>query len=227
MRVLQQLWRRVDKHPRASSSFGVERLASSPALTVASLATAKRYIEVTLGASQISFQMGEATLVSGTIDGEFPDYRSIIPASFTHSVVFDAGEAYRAVRQMRPIAAAGAGLIRLEWRGKVLTFSAKHTEMGDSQTAIAAAIKGRASRIAFNVKYLLEVLKDLDGPVLMETGAPLGSGRFTHHASPNILIMSMATTDDMEAAQASGKHDDRGPQGEDLQGKDGDEEDTE
>ena len=75
-RVLQQLWRRVEKRPRASASFGVERLASSPQLQIASLATAKRYIEVTLGASQISFQLGQATLVSQTIDGEFPDYRS-------------------------------------------------------------------------------------------------------------------------------------------------------
>lgn len=200
-RVLQQLWRRVDKRPRASSSFGVERLANSPALQVASLATAKRYIDVTLGASRISFQMGDATLVSNTIEGEFPDYRSIVPDSFTHSLVFDAGEAYRAVRQMRPIAAAGAGIIRLEWRGKVLTISAKHAEMGESQTAITATIKGRASRIAFNVKYLLEVLKDLDGPMLLETGAPTGPGRFTHHAAPNILVMSMAVRDDPKSDQ--------------------------
>ena len=69
-KVLEQLWRRVDKRPRASTSFGVERLATSPALQVASLASARRYLEVTLGESQISFQLGEATLVSPTIAGQ-------------------------------------------------------------------------------------------------------------------------------------------------------------
>ena len=51
--------------------------------------------------------------------------------------------------------------------------------------------KGRASHISFSKTYLLQILKDLDGPVLMETGAPTGLGRFTHSAAPNILVMSM------------------------------------
>ena len=53
---------------------------------------------------------------------------------------------------------------------------------------------GVSSHISFHKAYLLEILKDLDGPVLLEAGAPSGSGRFTHSSSPNILVMSMQKT---------------------------------
>ncbi len=190
LRVLQRLWRLVEKRPRAASSFGVERLANNPSLQVASLATAKRYIEVTLGMSQISFKLGDATLVSSLLPGTFPNYRSLVPETFIHSVVFDAGEGYRAIRQMAPLTPP-SGRIDLAWRGKVLTVSVTNTDTGDAQTTLEVSTQGRASHIAFHKNYLLQILKDKDGPVLMETGAPSGPGRFTHSSSPNILVSSM------------------------------------
>lgn len=202
-KMLGRLWRRVDKRSRASNSFGVERLTTNPQLQVASMATARRYIEIAFGEFQVSFHLGEATLVSHTIDGEFPNYHSLIPEKATHSVVFDAGEAYRGLRQLAPIASGGSNIIRFRWSRDSLTLQAASAELGEAQASLTASIKGRASHIAFNLRYLLEILKDKDGPVLLETGLPTGPGRFTHYASPNILVMSMATSDTREADVAS------------------------
>ena len=203
-KALARLWRRVDKRPRASNSFSVERLTSNPQLQVASMATARRFIEVTFGEFQASFHLGEATLVSHTIDGEFPNYHSLIPEKATHSAVFDAGEAYRALRQLAPIASGGSNIIRFRWSRNSLTLQAASADLGEAEATLTASIKGRASHIAFNLRYLLEILKDKDGPVLLETSQPTGPGRFTHYASPNILVMSMATSESREADTASG-----------------------
>ncbi len=48
--------------------------------------------------------------------------------------------------------------------------------------------------------------------MLMETGAPSGLGRFTHHSSPNILVMPMATSDAREDAQAPEPAEERDPE---------------
>ena len=63
----------------------------------------------------------------------------------------------------------------------------------------------------------------------METGAPSGPGRFTHHSSPNILVMSMATSDAREDAQAPDPAEERDPEpeAEEPQGTEENEKDNE
>ena len=72
----------------------------------------------------------------------------------------------------------------------------------------------------------MEILKDKDGPVLLETSQPTGPGRFTHHASPNILVMSIATSDNNEeqaapepAVEADAEPEAEEPQGVEEKGK--------
>jgi DNA polymerase-3 subunit beta len=208
-RALERLWKIVDKKPRPSETFEPERLTSNPHLHVASLASARRYIDMAFGDTNVSFDLGEATLASTTIVGDFPDYSRLIPEKATHSVLFDAGEAYRAVRQLTPmLSAKGSTMVRLEWRRDSLTFKAASQDLGEAEVCLDAKSQGRASRMAFNYRFLLEVLKDKDGPILLETVTPTGPGRFTHHASPNILVMSMATTEAREAAEVAAESDD-------------------
>lgn len=192
IKVLAQLWKNVEKRPRQQGHFDVEKLNGNPQLQVAAMATAKRYIQVALTESQVSFNMGEATLVSQIIKGDFPDYTQMIPKDPTHQVVFDAGEFYRALQQLAPIASAKSAnnIIRMSWRRQEMTLSAGGDE-GKSEATVAASIQGRASHIAFNLKYLQELLSGKEGRVLMETTTPSSPARFTHATSPNIVIMGM------------------------------------
>jgi DNA polymerase III sliding clamp (beta) subunit (PCNA family) len=203
-RALERLWKIVDKNPRPSETFEPDRLTSNPHLHVASLASGRRYIDIAFGDTKVSFDLGEATLASNTIEGDFPDYSRLIPEKATHSVLFDGGEAYRAVRQLTPmLSAKGSTIIRLEWGRGMLTFKAASQDLGETEVRLDAKTQGRASRMAFNFRYLSEVLKDKEGPVLLETNQPTGPGRFTHYASPNILVMSMTTSEDREADATS------------------------
>ena len=71
-------------------------MTENPQLHVAVLAARKRYMTITFGRLWASIEMGEATLITQNIDRDFPNYHSNIPETFKHSVVFDAGEEYRA-----------------------------------------------------------------------------------------------------------------------------------
>ena len=199
----------------------MERLTASPQLHVAALAAGRRYMEISFGRLWASFQVGEVTLITQTIDGDFPDYHSIIPKTFKHSVVFDAGEGYRALRQLAPYATSGRNILRLSWRQNFLTFQASSQDLGEASTSIDATTKGRATHTAYNLRYLLEILRDKDGRVLLEVDQPTGPGRFTHHASPDILVMAMATAEAREAAAAEESAVDPQPEGELPKQRDG------
>ena len=191
LRVLGQLWKTADLKPKPSTTLDPARLTANPQLQVASLAAGRRFLTIDFGDSKVSFNMGEATLISSIITEGFPNYEHLIPTKASHSVAFDSGTAYRAVRQLAPIARNSSGIIRLQWTKNQLTISAANDDIGESAVTLDASTKGRASRIAFNLKYLSELLAGKDGPMLLECNAPSQAGRFSHYASPNILLMSM------------------------------------
>lgn len=200
IRALDRLWKAADKSPRASRTFDASRLMASPQLQVAGLAAGRRFMQIEFGVSKVSFNVGEATLISNTIDADFPNYHQLIPKKFNHSVVFDAGTAYRAVRQLAPVARTASNIVRLSWGRGQLTFSAASDSVGESSVTIEVDINGRASHNAFNIRYLLEMLKDKDGPFLMETNQPAGPGQFTNYGSPNLLLMTMKVVEPMAEA---------------------------
>ncbi|MFN8487195.1 MAG: DNA polymerase III subunit beta [Caldilineaceae bacterium] len=115
-------------------------------------------------------------LVSELIDARFPDYRAIIPKSKTTRTVVDTAALLKAVRVAFLFARDNANIIRLaavpnngEHNGQV-RLTATSTEMGDNVNEIDAMVEGDNIEIAFNAKYLIDVLGQIDQPqVVLET----------------------------------------------------------
>jgi len=115
-------------------------------------------------------------LVSELIDARFPDYRAIIPKSKSTRTVVDTAALLKAVRVAFLFARDNANIIRLaavpnngEHSGQV-RLTATSTEMGDNVNEIDAMVEGDNIEIAFNAKYLIDVLGQIDQPqVVLET----------------------------------------------------------
>jgi len=150
--------------------------------------------------SRGSFQ--QVDVVSQLIDSNFPDYAAIIPKSWSTRLVVDAAEFLKAVRLAYLFARDAANIVRLQitpgdgTRPGMLTLSATSQEYGDNISQVeAVSVEGEGIEIAFNARYLIDVLSVIGTPqVALETtrpGAPgvlrpvgVGPEEFTHVIMP-------------------------------------------
>lgn len=114
--------------------------------------------------SQVLFHLKDADLVSQIIQGSFPDYSQVIPQSYTTRAVLDVDQFLKATKMSSIFARDASGIIRLVvtpgpelGHGKI-TISAQAEEVGGNVTEIDALVDGEEAKIAFNVRYLNDVL---------------------------------------------------------------------
>ena len=132
---------------------------------------------VTPTTSQALFRLENIEIVSQLIQGTFPNYEQLIPQSHDTRVVVSLQEFLSATKTAAIFARDGSGIIRIETSGDSLTVSSKAEEVGNNEGKVDAAVEGGESKIAFNSKYLIEVLDVLgDGQVALETSTPSSPG---------------------------------------------------
>jgi DNA polymerase-3 subunit beta len=147
---------------------------------------------------QAIFHMKNAELVTQLIEGNFPDYRAIIPRSFKTRTVISTNEFLKACRQAEIIAREGNYVIRLNLQPQegapgTVEFSTQSEEMGSGEIVVNANIEGPELLIAFNVRFLGEALEVIGTPnTILETNAnntpgllsPVGNDNFRHVIMP-------------------------------------------
>ena len=127
-------------------------------------------------------------LVSQLLQGTFPNYDQLIPQSYTTRAILDSQATLRATRTAAIFARDGSNIIRMhvmpnegeETSGGRLLISARSEEVGDDQDEVdVAELEGEEGKIAFNSRYLLDVLSVLDrGQVAIETTTSSSPGVF-------------------------------------------------
>jgi len=133
--------------------------------------------------TQALFAMTDTELVAQLIQGTFPNYNQLIPAEHTTRCVVNADEFKRETRIAAIFARDGSGIVRLQVAPGnampgTLTISARADEIGDNEGKLDAQVDGDASKIAFNSRYLQDVLNALNGDVALETTSPSSPGVF-------------------------------------------------
>ncbi|MFC1912864.1 DNA polymerase III subunit beta [Chloroflexota bacterium] len=144
-------------------------------------------IEITVNPDkgQALFRLKDIELTSQLVQGAFPHYGQLIPEKSTTQAVVDVAQFLRASRTASIFARDGSGIVRLEITpgGEVkpgkLRISARSEEIGDDVGEIDAIVEGEEAKIAFNGKYLIDVLS-----VLREAQICLGT---TNPSSPGVI----------------------------------------
>jgi DNA polymerase-3 subunit beta len=150
------------------------------------------------GRGQVIFRMKEVELVSQLIDGTFPDYQQIIPRSYKSRTILSTPAVLKACKQAEIFAREGSNVARFninssgELEPGSVEISAQSEETGSNETVVAATIDGIGLLIAFNVKYLREVLEVVKSPnVALETSAPNAPGVVRPVGDDNFLHVIM------------------------------------
>lgn len=135
------------------------------------------------GRGQVVFRVKDAELVSQLIDGTFPDYQQIIPRSYKSRTLVSTASLLKACKQAEIFARESSNVVRMniknsgELQPGEVEISAHSEETGSNETIVEAAVDGIPLLIAFNVKFLREVLEVIKTPnVAIETSAPNAPG---------------------------------------------------
>ena len=154
-----------------------------PARTLAELnrlmAEQEEAVEITVNPNkgQALFRLKNIELVSQLIQGAFPNYAQLVPQSYNTRAVISVADFLRATKTASIFARDGSGIVRLVVApGKVIV-SARSEEIGDDVGEIDAVVEGEEAKIAFNGKYLTDVLSVLrESQVALETTSPSSPG---------------------------------------------------
>ena len=148
---------------------------------------------------QVVFQMKDIQLVSQLIEGAFPDYEQIIPQSRETRSVVSTSAFLKACKQAEIFAREGSHIARInitpggELKPGSIVITGQSEETGSNQTEIDSTIDGSELLIAFNVRFLREVLEVIKTPeVALETTVdtapgvirPVGEENFLHVIMP-------------------------------------------
>ena len=175
-----------------------------PARTLAELnrlaADQEEAIEIAVNPnkSQALFRLKNIEVVSQLVQGAFPQYEQLIPQSYNSRVVVDVAEFLRATRTASIFARDGSGIVRLvitpggELTPGKMTVSAHAEEIGDDVGEIDATVEGEEAKIAFNGKYLIDVLGVLhEAQVALETTNPSSPGLIRPVGAENYIHVVM------------------------------------
>jgi len=151
------------------------------------------------GRNQVIFHMKDAELVSQLIEGSFPDLEQLVPRSYNTRTLLPTQAFLKARRQAEIFAREGSHIARIsinpgsDSQPGIVEISGQSEETGYNQTTVDATVEGKAQVIAFNVRFLREVLDVIKTPnVALETTSdttpgvirPVGEENFVHVIMP-------------------------------------------
>jgi DNA polymerase-3 subunit beta len=150
------------------STPGPELDAIVPARALLELARVSQDAsELQLGVqeNQVLFASDGVLLTTRRIEGQFPNYRQLLPESFEHEVALPREELLDVVRRVAVMAQRNAPL-RLRFAEGELTVSAQTQDVGEGRETMPAAYTGEALDIGFNPEFLRDGIESVEGDEL-------------------------------------------------------------
>ena len=133
-------------------------------------------LAVSVGQSQVVFELADVVLSSRLIDGQFPNYRQLLPESVEHELRLATTELAEVVRRISLLAQKNAPL-RLSFEEGTLTVSAQTPDIGAASEAIPVPFHGTPFEIGFNPEFLRDGLDSVEcDELVLKLISPLRPG---------------------------------------------------
>jgi DNA polymerase-3 subunit beta len=179
--VATDSYRLAVKRTELETELGGELEANIPARALRELARilASESAEdaaISLLTNQAVFEAGTVTLTTRLIEGQFPNFRQLLPESYEHDVRLPRPDFLEVTRRVSQLAQRNAPL-RLSFEPGQLTVAAETPDVGDAEETMEAAFEGEPLEIGFNPEFLKEGIESVEGEqVLLRLISPLRPG---------------------------------------------------
>jgi len=128
----------------------------------AAAALEKGDVEMFVDESQVSFQVGQLTLTSRLIEGEFPNYRQLLPEAYESRLTVSRQQLSDAVRRVG-LLARDTSPVRMEFNALGVKLSSSSPDLGQAVETVEARYEGEEITAAFNPHYLSDGLAAATG----------------------------------------------------------------
>ena len=141
-------------------------------------AAAADTIDVAIGENQIVFGVDGVSLSARRIDGQFPNYRQLVPQTFDHEIPASREELLEVVRRTSSVLMTHRALpLRLAFEQGQLTVSAQTQDVGEAHESMPVDFHGEPLEIGFNAECLRDGIESVEGDnVKLKLTSPLRPG---------------------------------------------------
>jgi len=182
------------KRPLGAAGGKGEAIVPTKALQelVVLLAEAEGDVAVLVGEGYARFSTAQVDLVTRLIDGTFPDYDQVIPKGQDKKMVVETAVFLAAARRVSLMATDRSNQARFDLKEGMLNLSSASHEVGEVKEDIPVKYSGEALSVAYNAKFLIDVLKNTDAKeVQLELSTALAPGLFRPVGDDNYLCVVM------------------------------------
>lgn len=179
--VATDSYRLAVKRTALQGGIGGELEANIPARALRELgrivsAEGVEEVSVSLLRNQAVFRAGQVILNTRLIEGQFPNFRQLLPESYEHDVRLPRTEFLEVARRVSQLAQRNAPL-RLSFAPGELTVAASTPDVGDAEETMPAGFEGEPLEIGFNPEFLKDGIESVEGDeLLLRLISPLRPG---------------------------------------------------
>ncbi|GAB4241115.1 MAG: DNA polymerase III subunit beta [Candidatus Methylacidiphilales bacterium] len=151
--------------------------------------------QIAVSDNQIAFTSGTTYLVSKRVEGNYPNYRQVIPTESTERITLERELFLTTVRRISLLSSDKSNSVKLALSKASLEISSATPDVGDARETMSVNYKGKDFSIAFNPDYLMDPLKNLDSDeVHLDFTDELSPGVIRYANRPFLyVIMPMRT----------------------------------
>ncbi len=144
------------------STPDLEAIVPARSLTeLARIAQGADTVEIGIHENQVLFAANDIWLTTRRIDGQFPNYKQLLPETFEHELTLPRGELLEVVRRTAVLAQRNSPL-RLRFAEGELTVSAQTHDVGEARESLPISFTGEPLEIGFNAEFLRDGIESLD-----------------------------------------------------------------
>jgi DNA polymerase-3 subunit beta len=122
----------------------------------------KAEVRIRIGAKQIAFEMNNNLLVSKLIEGNYPNFRQVIPGAAKHRVTLERESFLSAVQRVSILAQEKSNSVKISFTTDGIEITANSADIGEARESMAVKYNGPDMAIAFNPEYLMAPFRNLD-----------------------------------------------------------------
>jgi DNA polymerase-3 subunit beta len=118
-------------------------------------------VEISSSENLVSFELNGARLVSKLVEGNYPNYRQVIPGEAKERIALEREAFHNCVRRVSILSSDKTSSVRLNFTKNNLDITANTPEVGEAKESMSINYKGRDISIAFNPEFLMDPLRNL------------------------------------------------------------------
>lgn len=147
-------------------------------------------IEIT--ENQISFKLDSTVLISRLVEGKFPNYKQVIPKEHTIQLELKTEAFFNAIKRIALLSPEKAESVKIELEKGKMTISSMAQGVGEAQEELAINYQGEKQGAAYNPKYLMDVLKNIETEeITIEMSNPMSPGMIKAKEKNDYLYVVM------------------------------------